>query len=66
MMRNVYYIVEKMDEDSMRIAESIHATAIIVGIPESLIEISQIESWTLPHVWIEEVPELNMGPEDVT
>lgn len=65
-MRNTYYIVNEMSQEVLEAAVSIGATAVIVGVPESLRETSILESWNLPHVWIEEIPDLNLGPDDVS
>lgn len=66
MITNRYYIVEKLTPETESEALSLGASAILVGIPESLRDLSVSENWSLPHVWIESFTNPETGPEDVT
>lgn len=65
MIVNKYYVVEVMTPEIETAAISLGACAILVGVPESLKEIAESENWSLPHLWVEEFSNPEVGPEDV-
>lgn len=66
MIVNLYYIVKELTPEAEAEARSLGASAILVGIPENLYEISVLENWSLPHLWTETFTNPEIGPEDVT
>lgn len=66
MITNRYYIVENLTPEVEVEARSLNASAILVGIPENLRDLSISENWSLPHLWVETFTNPEIGPEDVT
>lgn len=66
MITNRYYIVENLTPEVEVEARSLNASAILVGIPDNLLELSISENWSLPHLWIETFTNPEFGQEDVT